>query len=80
MKYAVLIFSLLSFACLQAQDDSTHSQEFSGQCSQVSVPVEVMAGDDYAFYQVVISKQIGNPESRFSFYSMINYDMYYADL
>ena len=38
-----------------------------------------MVGDDYAFYQVVISKQIGSSESRFSFYSMINYDMYYAD-
>jgi len=43
------------------------------------VPAEVMVGNDYASYQVVINKQIGSPESRFSFYSMINYDMYYAD-
>ena len=74
MKNKILIFLLLGFISLQAQDDTTQFQ-----CSQVSVPVEVMVGDDYSTYQVVINKQIGSAISKFSFYSMINYDMYYDD-
>ncbi len=77
MKHRLLILLLLSFGCLQGQVDTTQSQGFSEQCSQVSVPVEVMIGSDYSTYQVVINKQIGSAISKFSFYSMINYDMYY---
>ena len=78
-KLYLLIIVLFISCSMVAQEDTTQSQKSSQQCSQVSVPVEVMVGNDYASYQVVINKQIGSPESRFSFYSMINYDMYYAD-
>jgi len=74
MKHKIIILILLGFGNLQAQDDTTQFQ-----CSQVSVPVEVMVGNDYSTYQVVINKQIGSAISKFSFYSMINYDMYYDD-
>ena len=65
---------LLSYGFLRAQEDSIQAV-----CSQVSVPVEVLIGNDYSSYQVVVNKQIGDAYSKFSFYSMINYDMYYDE-
>jgi len=73
-RVKLILFVLMFFASgiLNAQDDTTQSR-----CVQSSVPVEAMIGNDYSSYQVVVNKQIGSAESRFSFYSMVNYDMYY---
>ena len=68
--FMLLILSISG--SLMAQNDTTQIR-----CVQSSVPVESMIGNDYSSYQVVVNKQIGNADSRFSFYSMVNYDMYY---
>ena len=68
----LLILILFSFANIKAQNDSTQTQ-----CPQSSVPVEVMVGNEFSSYQVVVNKQIGGADSKFSFYSMVNYDMMY---
>ena len=71
-KIFLVILVLSISATLLAQNDTVQPQ-----CGQSSVPVEVMFGNEYSSYQVVINKQIGGADSRFSFYSMVNYDMFY---
>ncbi|RLD22822.1 MAG: hypothetical protein DRI71_07005 [Bacteroidetes bacterium] len=75
MKVYIFIV-LFSFVLghVYAQNDSTELRQ-----PQSSVMVETMIGNDYSSYQVILSKQIGSADSRFSFYSMINYDMYYDE-
>ena len=58
---------------------SAQETDVQPQITPSSVPVETMIGNEYSTYQVVINKQIGSEYSKFSFYSMINYDMYYDD-
>lgn len=74
MKHVLLALFLFSITSIKAQDLTDQHN-----CPQSSVPVEVMLGGDYSSYQVVVNKQIGGDESKFSFYSMINYDMYYEE-
>jgi len=72
IKLIIIVLVFLTTGKIKAQNDTTQTR-----CVQSSVPVEVMIGNEYSSYQVVVNKQIGNADSRFSFYSMINYDMYY---
>ena len=47
--------------------------------AQSTVLVEAVIGNNYNTYQVILSKQIGSPYSKYSFYSMVNYDMYHDE-
>ncbi len=73
-KYIILILTIFITGFLNAQADTTQTKS-----PQSSVPVEIMIGNDYSSYQIVVNKQIGSADSRFSFYAMVNYDMYYDD-
>ena len=72
MRLLLLIIIFFQTGILKAQNDTAQVR-----CAQSSVPVETMIGNDYSSYQVVVNKQIGSAESKFSFYSMVNYDMFY---
>jgi hypothetical protein len=74
MKQFYLVFLFLIASIVNAQETNTQPQ-----ITPSSIPVEAMIGNEYSSYQVVINKQIGSPYSKFSFYSMVNYDMYYDD-
>ena len=73
MKQLCLVLLLVT-SVVSAQETDIQPQIISS-----SVPVEAMVGNEYSTYQVVVNKQIGSAYSKFSFYSMINYDMYYED-
>ncbi len=74
IKRIIILLAFLTAGTIKAQNDTIQTR-----CVQSSVLVEAMFGNEYSSYQVVVNKQIGSPDSRFSFYGMINYDMYYDD-
>ena len=74
MRIMLLVIILSISGILKAQEDDTQTQFI-----QSSVFVEAMIGSEYGSYQIVVNKQIGSAESSFSFYGMINYDMYHED-
>ncbi len=77
-SHNILKIMLLSFIMANGVV-SAQETDVQPQVTPSSVPVEAMIGNEYSTYQVVINKQIGSAYSKFSFYSMINYDMYYDD-